>query len=426
MPQVLARHLSHPLERNAYALALNAAITAALGLAYWAIAARSYTPHAVGENSALVSAMIFVSTCANLNLAGAMTHFLPRSGPAAATLIRTGYAAAAGMAAALATAFVVVAPALSSRLEFFRTSTALAAGFCAAVVMWTIFAVQDGVLTGLRRAVVVPVENAVFAAAKLALLLPLAVALPAYGIFASWTAPLLLLLAGVNLLVFRRLLPVHVADTADRAALVSRRRVARFVAGDYLGSLFLQGSTTLLPVFVAATLGAGANAEFYAAFLLVSAVDVMALNVGASLTVEASRERGELAALVRRTARIGILLLVPAVLVMTAAAPLLLSLFGEDYANSAQTALRLLAVGLAFKSVTILYISACRALGAVRRIVATEAATFVLVASLSVLLVGPYGMDGVAIAWLIAQSVVALVVLPRLLALVRPGVEHRG
>lgn len=421
----MAGQLARPLERNAYALALNAAVTAILGLVYWLLAARYYTPHAVGQSSALVSAMVFLATCANLNLTGAMTRFLPRAGLAAAALVRGGYLAGAGLAAVLATTFVLLAPELSSNLQFFKDSWLLSTAFCVAVVMWVIFAVQDGVLTGLRRAVWVPIENGAFGVAKLVLLVPLATAFPVFGIFASWTAPLVLLLAVVNIALFRHLLPRHAAETAARAMPVRARRVVRFVGGDYLGSLFLQGSTTLLPVLVAARLGAEANAHFYVAFLLVSAVDVMALNVGASLTVEGSREERNLPALMSRTVRLGALLLLPAVATLVVAAPLLLSLFGESYAQSAESTLRLLALGLLAKGATILYVSACRARGAVSSIVAVEATTFAVVIALSLLLVGPLGVAGVGLAWLAGQAAVALVVLPKLRRLLRDGSAPR-
>ncbi len=419
--RVIAAHMARPLERNAYALALNAVVTAVLGLVYWLFAARYYTPRAVGEGSALVSAMVFLATCSNLNLTGAMTHFLPRAARATAALVSGAYAAGASLAVVLSITFVLVAPELSSKLEFFRDSWLVSTAFCVAVVMWVIFALQDGVLTGLRRADWVPVENGSFAVAKLVLLVPLATALPAFGIFVSWMAPLVLILVVVNVALFRRLLPQHAAQTAGQPMPVRARRVVRFVGGDYLGSLFLQGSTTLLPVLVVARLGAEANAHFYVAFLLVSAVDVMALNVGASLTVEGSREERNLPGLMGRTVRLGALLLLPAVATLIVAAPLLLSLFGESYAQSAESTLRLLALGLLAKGATILYVSACRARGAVSSIVAVEASTFAVVISLSLLLVGPLGLAGVGLAWLAGQTAVALVVLPKLRRLLRGG-----
>jgi len=332
-----------------------------------------------------------------------------------------GYAASAALAALLAAAFVILAPHVSPKLNFFQTSWLLAMSFCVAVILWGVFAIQDGVLTGLRRAEWVPLENAVFGLAKLALVVAFVGVLPAFGIFASWTVPLIALLGLVNLLIFRRLVPRHVVLTAARSTPLRLKRVARFVGGDYLGSLFLQGGTTLLPVLVAAKLGAEANGRFYIAFVLVTAIDVMAVNVGASLTVEGSHGEVPLPELIRRTARLGAALMIPACGALILGAPLVLSIFGDGYAASADTTLRLLALGVMAKGVTILYLSACRARGRVASILRVEAANFSLTVGLSLVLLGRYGITGVGVAWLASQATVAVVVFPMLRRLMRDG-----
>ena len=51
----LLAHIRTPVHRDGYALVLNSAITAVIGLAYWMIAARTYPAHVVGVNAALIS-----------------------------------------------------------------------------------------------------------------------------------------------------------------------------------------------------------------------------------------------------------------------------------------------------------------------------------------------------------------------------------
>ena len=47
-----------PLTRNGYSLVASAGVTSALGLVYWVVAARLYTPAEVGVNAALLSTMM--------------------------------------------------------------------------------------------------------------------------------------------------------------------------------------------------------------------------------------------------------------------------------------------------------------------------------------------------------------------------------
>jgi hypothetical protein len=80
--------LTNPLLRNGYALVLNVGLTAALGVSFWVIAAREYSVADVGRGSAMVSALITLSTLGQLNLTTGLLRFLPRAGRHAGTLIR--------------------------------------------------------------------------------------------------------------------------------------------------------------------------------------------------------------------------------------------------------------------------------------------------------------------------------------------------
>src|SRR5687768_6815166 len=69
--------LSHsPLTRNGYALAVNAALTSALGLLFWVLAARLYPADEVGIGSALISSLITLSAAAQLNLGNVLVRFV--------------------------------------------------------------------------------------------------------------------------------------------------------------------------------------------------------------------------------------------------------------------------------------------------------------------------------------------------------------
>src|SRR5919198_1318996 len=116
----LAAQLRMPLYRNGYALMLSTGMVSALGMAYWVLAAHHYSAEAVGLNAAAISAMTFVSGIAQFNMGGALLLFV------------------------------------------------------LATMVWGIFAQQDNVLTGLRQAVFVPLENVLYALAKIGLLLALA------------------------------------------------------------------------------------------------------------------------------------------------------------------------------------------------------------------------------------------------------------
>src|ERR687885_2667573 len=87
----LLAHVRLPIYRNAYALVLSSATTSGLGVVYWTLAARLYTPEAVGLNAAAISAMMFLAGVSQLNLMSALVRFIPTAGVRTQRLIVSAY-----------------------------------------------------------------------------------------------------------------------------------------------------------------------------------------------------------------------------------------------------------------------------------------------------------------------------------------------
>ena len=414
----LRGHLRNPLYTNVYALTLNTVVSSVLGIGYWVLAARLYSPQELGTGAAVISTMTLLSMLSQLNLNSALARFLPAAGRRGGALIGYAYAASCGVALLLGTGFLVLVPGVADRMGLGSAGPLLAAGFVVAVAAWGVFTLQDSVLTALRGAVWVPVENAAFGVAKLVLLVALAAVAPSTGIFLSWTVPVLLALVPINLLVFRRLLPpLH--RRAQASVLPARRLLLRFVTLDYVGFLFLQAGTNALPVLVTSVLGAGANAVFYVGWLLGSSMELVAYHFGMSLTVESAADPSRLARYARDVLRRGLLLLGAGSLLLFACAPLLLAPFGGGYADASSTVLRLFALAVVPKLVVTVFVAACRLRQRVGPIVAVQAGTSTIVVSLALLGMRPFGVAAVGVAYLTAQVVAAAVVLPALVRLVR-------
>ncbi|MEV6925035.1 hypothetical protein AB0M46_11115 [Dactylosporangium sp. NPDC051485] len=412
----LRRHLRNPLNSNVYALMANTVLSSVLGVAYWAIAARLYSAAQLGIGAAMVSTMTFLSNLSQLNLNGTLARFLPAAGRQGTRLVGYAYGTSCLVALAISGAFLAIAPVVAGQFGFLHRAPLLAVCFALAVAGWGVFTLQDSVLTALRGAVWVPAENALFGVLKIALLVLLAGAAPSLGIFASWNLAAVAALIPVSLLVFRRLLP-RLQARGDAGALPGRRALARFVALDYVGYLFMQAGTNALPLIVTAKLGAEANGVFYVAWLLGSSAELVAYHFGTSLTVEAAADESRLAAYTRQLLRRALLLFTPAVVLLCGAAPLLLALFGAHYAGAGANTLRLFALAVLPKLVMIVFVAASRVQRRVGRIILVNAASSTLVLSLALVTMDELGVTGVGVAYLAAQLIVAGAVLPALLRL---------
>src|SRR4029077_14069353 len=89
----------------------------------------------------------------------------------------------------------------------------------------------------------------------------------------------------------------------------------------------------------------------------------------------------------------------------------ILRLFGEEYQGQSEGLLRVLTLAVLPHGVNAIFLSVARVRRQVGRIVMIQAALAGLSLSLSWLLLGAFGILGVGVAWLLAQSVVAIILL---------------
>ncbi|MGX1881885.1 lipopolysaccharide biosynthesis protein [Streptomyces sp. NPDC055287] len=398
----------NPLFRNAYALMLNTGISALLGLSFWLAAARYYSESAVGQGSAAIAAMKLLAGLTALTLTGALARFIPVAGRRTGRLVLRTYAASSVVVAGAALVFLSTLSLWGPSYSFLH-GPLNGLGFVLAVVAWSLLTLQDGVLTGLRSALWVPVGNTVFSAVKLVLLVVIAASVPTAGVFVSWVAAIAVSVVPLGWLVFRRLVPEHVAATEDRAQPLTLRQMGRFLAGDYTGSLFSLAVVYAVPVIVASQVSSEDNAYFYITTTIGGTVNLLAINMGASLTVEGAHDPSTLAqncrAALRRMARI----MLPVATVLFFGAPYILGVFGDGYADAATPLLRWFAVGALLRVVIEVYFAVLRAQSRTSGLAYLQGGLCVLVLGLTLLLLPRMGLVGAGIAEISSLAVVASV-----------------
>ncbi|MGP4045694.1 lipopolysaccharide biosynthesis protein [Streptomyces sp. 2A115] len=407
-----------PLFRNAYALMLNTGISAVLGLGFWLAAARYYSESAVGQGSAAIAAMKLLAGLTAVTLTGALARFIPIAGRHTGRLIFRTYAGSSLVVAVAAGVFLLTLDLWGPSYRFLH-GPLNGLGFILAVVAWSVLTLQDGVLTGLRSALWVPVGNTVFSAVKLVLLVAFAAAIPTTGVFVSWVAAIAVSVLPLGWLVFRRLVPRHVKATEDHAEPPTMREIGRFLAGDYTGSLFSLAVVYLVPVIVAAQVSSADNAYFYIAITIGGTVNLLAINMGASLTVEGSHDPARLAANTRaallRMARI----MLPVGALLFFGAPFVLGVFGQGYADAATPLLRWFAVGGVLRVVMETYFAVLRAQSRTAGLAWLQGLLCVLVLGLTVILLPRMGLAGAGVAEVCSLAVIVAVSAPKLYRIVR-------
>ena len=404
-------HLRVPMFRTAYALIGSTVLTTGFGMIGWIAAARLYPVAEVGRGQSAVNAMVILSGLGNLRLMNVLTRFLPRARERSAWLVGRSYLLAVGATLGVCGAYLLVDHHIIAMSELVGGSPLAQAWFVVAVVAFAVFTLQDAVLTGLRRATWVPLENGAHGALKLVVVVACAAALPSTGIFASWVVPTLVVLVPVNLLIFRRLLPANAALDVEGEDL-SVRRLAPFTAAEYAGALCELAVANVIPLVIAQQLGLAAAGVFGAAWLIGTTLDHVVVHFGASLTVEAAAAPTELARLSRELLTRSAAFVVPMAAVVALGAPWILALFGAEYSAQGGGLLRLLGLALVPRLFCTVAVVVSRVRGNARAVVGIQAALALGTLAGSFVLLDDMGLVAPGAAYLASSVVVAAVVGP--------------
>jgi O-antigen/teichoic acid export membrane protein len=405
----LRAHLDDRMYRTGYFLILGTGASGVLGVVFWALAARSYSAHVVGISAATVSAIALVSGVCSLGLSAVLVRYLPVAGAATRPLILRSYALTVTLSLIAGAAVALTSDRWAPSLGYLSEGL-WPVGFALATAAMTAFTLQDSVLTGLHGAAWVPLENSLYALAKLVILVAVAALLPFAGPFVAWNAPLLPAIVLVNYLIFRRLVPAMRSEGA-----LDRRKVIAMAAGNYGGNLFGLLGNMYLPILVANRTSATEAAYFFVPWMISISVELVALNMMTSLTVEAALDMPRLRYLSRRALRQSMRLVVPVAVLTSLLAPIGLLIFGREYADEGTTLLRLLAIGAIPNVIAALGAGVARIEHRGWIVSAIQGFQFVFVVALSAVLLPSVGIEAVGIAWTGCQFILAAVLLATIL-----------
>ena len=403
LPTEHAAQASRALFRGSVALLANSGLTALLGVVFWLVAARVLSPAAVGRGSALVSALFTVSGLCQLNYARSLSGLLP-SATRPRKLLATVYGrtAALSFAAGLATALIL--PHAVAAFSYLRGNVLFVVAFAGSAVLWTVFNLEDSALTSVRRATIIPFENGAYGVLKLVCLVGLwwAGYRTSVALFVSWVLPLVAVIVPVNLFLFLR----AVRGVAP-APVEHERQAAPWLRYDLIGYLLWLAGTLPLPVLVLMSVGAAKSANFAVPFTIATAIDLLSLMLGNSLTAEISRAGGVMTSATRsHLRRIWIMIWVLSVF-LCLIAPLVLQVFGDKYRAGGTLILRIFMIAAFPRSVLFLGIAIQRAHGQGKPILLLQAISALGTLALGFVFVRPLGAAGVALGWLVASCVAA-------------------
>lgn len=399
--QLLPRRRS--VEFDSTALVLSGLINGALGLIFWAAAARVFPESDVGRAGAVINTAIMLATLANLSFGPMYERFLPQSGRLSQRLIVSGQAITGLTAFLLGVGFVFLGP--TDRLFHSDTDALL---FPFYVMVLSAFALADSVLIGMRAGRWAAAKNIFHAVAKLAVLVALAAAaMPgANSIVLSWLVP-----AAVAVIVVQSIVMIAGRGLSrGKPRLPSVRSLWAYFGGTYGVEVLSSITPLVLPLIVIVSVGAEHTAYFNITWTLVGAILMGTGMVAGPFIAEVAAHPERLATLLRRFIRLLSIVFIVGALALAIGGPIALWIVGQSYSDNGSTLVRLMALVQLLDLPGTLFGVLCRIHRTMRYAVGLQVMSTVGVVGLAYLAVPHWGIDGVGYAYLGVQIVTTIAI----------------
>ena len=390
---------------NSLALILAKVSTMGLGFVAWLLAARLFAATEVGIASAAVSAIWLCSQIALLGISSAVIALYPAHRDAPDRLLNTAYGITAGAAVVAGGLFLVVASTAFSELRVISSMPLYIALFLLMSVLGTLGVTLDQTSTALRRGDQALVRGILAGIVTVCVIFILPTAIGASGslaIFAAWTMGAVASVALGWLQLWRSLAGYRVLPRIDLA--IGRRLLAVGLP-NYALTLVERAPGPIMPIIVTEMLSPVETAYWYTVWMMAWIVFIIPIQVGINLFAEVSHRPDALAKVVRSGLRLS---LGPGVIAATGVgvmAPVALSLLGSAYASAGTTPLRILVVTVLPLTFIQAYFAVCRATHRMHEAVITCSLSGVFGVGAVVTVGMDHGMIGMAITWLVAQTI---------------------
>lgn len=398
------RHFMHDsLYRNSIFLLLAGLVNGGFSFVFWILAAHLYTQPQVGQATALIAAGGLVAGFGMLGFNNSIIRFLPHS--IEKNRLINGAVTVVAITTLLAgLIFLILLPHILPTLIFVRHSFEYVLIFMIFVMSMAINTILDNTFTAYRSTHYTFIKNIIINIFELVLVISL-VRKGSLGIFASYgLAFLLIVLISFGILIKKFTFKPKFA--IDQKVL---RKMAKFSLANYLVS-YLNGLPALtLPIIITNLLGAKLNAVYYIAYSIASLLFIIPLGIGNALFAEGSHNTTQLRPTIKRAARINVVLMVPAIIIITALAPVILFFFGKHYSAQGVTVLRLMALSAVFLAICYPCGSILNILHRLKSLIIVNLfGAAVVISTVYAFIKSGHGLAGVAWGWLLGWAVYTL------------------
>lgn len=396
-------------------------VGAGAGFVFWWLAARFYETTQVGLASSVISIVQLLASVAVLGLGAGLVRFLSES-RRPKRLLNAAFTLTTLVAVLGGGIFLIGVKLWSPSLTILATKPSYALGL--------VFLISVSSLSTLLQASYLARQDAKFALWQVLCLnglrLILIVALAGFGavgIVASLAIGVALA-DGLGLLLFLPRVQPGYRPRPDW----SRRILGQLIPysiGNYTADFLYRAPLLVVTPLTLELLGSEASAHVYVAWMIGSLIAGPAMALAQSAFAEGSFAPGELRPTLMRAGRYAMAVTIPLAGVVGLGAPILLRLFGANYADQATTLLRWLALASPLMAFTSLYFSALRVRKRVGEMILLAGLICAITLAYPFVAVDTPKLHTMAVGWLIGQAMVSVVGLRAVFFNVKRNVTDR-
>ena len=407
--QIIRDHLDDPLFKNSYYLFATTLSTAGFGFFFWILAARLYTVEEVGLGSAILSAAWLISSFSSLGFDVGLIKYLPGEKDKS-RMINSCFTVTALTSLLLSVLFILSLHIWSPTLMVLQKYTFVKVMFVLYTVSLTLFGLQSRVFVAFRLAKYSFIQG-IIGMVRI-LILPLLVALGAFGVFLSAGLAIIIALIIGNILILKvisRYRPVPV---------INKRMISDMIYysfGNNIANILYFLPSAVLPLMVVEVLGKEINAYFFVAWATSTLLIMISYTTSLSLFAEGSLLPDKLRQNVIKSLKFIYIILIPAIIGIFIFGKYILLIYGRLYADNAFDVLLLLSLGTIPHSIIVVYVAIMRVKKDVMPVIIVYGGIAVLTIVGSYIAIQEIGLIGIGISWIFSNGIVALFVIVKLI-----------
>jgi O-antigen/teichoic acid export membrane protein len=405
--KTLQAHLKNPLYLNSYLLIGMQMLSTGFGFIFWALAARRMPAEAVGLASGTISAAMLLSGLAQIGLGYGLVRNLPKSQNKVA-LVNLTLAMTTGTGFLLALLFLAAIDSWSPALATLGDNILHTLLFIVLITGWTLSVCLNWIFIAARQVIYSFTRQTSHMLVAVILLLVLT------PIMEDFTAALLAHSAAVvfsviiAVMALPKAVPQFRLKPSFRHAMagLSRKRHAIFSLTNYAGEQVQRAPNALLPLLVINLLGPAQGAYFFVVWTIGSALSGWISSLGQSLFAEGSNNPGEASSFAKRAMKLGLALIAILTVIVLFGGRMILMIYGDDYVVNGLYLLYLITLAAIPVVLLSIFVNFLRIRDRVRAVLVIQTSASLLGLLFIYFGVVQYGLLGVGIGWLLAETLV--------------------